>query len=53
MNDVQLHAFVVAGIAKAERYEVLVQADVARFIGYMAYWGPDFDRDIATRGLRG
>lgn len=45
MDDAQLRAFIVAGVEKAERYEVLVAADVARFVRYMVYWGAGFDRD--------
>lgn len=45
MDDAQLRDFIVAGVEKAERYEVVVAADVARFIRYMAYWGVGFDRD--------
>jgi hypothetical protein len=45
MEEAELRAFIVDGVEKAERYEILIQADVARFIGYMAYWGPGFDHD--------
>ena len=43
LDDETLHSVIVSGIARAESYEIEVEADLQRFLEYMMVLSLDFD----------
>jgi hypothetical protein len=42
-SDAELLTMIQKGIGHAKNYQVITEADVARYVEYMVLYGPDFD----------
>ena len=48
MPDPELRAAIRTGMAEAAAYDVVVEEDIQRYLGYMMIYGRDFDRRADT-----
>lgn len=44
--DAELREWIQDGVERAEAYGMSMEYDVARFVEYMVYLGPDFDKSV-------